>query len=140
MTRARIFTLYAFFAILSIALNLLVQDLALRVYAGRFALLLAMASGTLAGLALKYTLDKLWIFHHTHRGIAHNLFTFIAYSMMSVTTTAIFWASEYIAVMIYHGAVSRNTGAIIGLIIGYCVKYRLDKRFVFTHKKRLASH
>jgi len=124
--------LYAFFAALSIALNLLIQDIVLRSYPGRFRLLLAMVLGTLAGLALKYILDKVWIFRYKHRDAAHNLRTFIAYSAMGTATTSIFWLCEYTAVMIQDSSVSRNAGALVGLIIGYYVKYRLDKRYVFV--------
>lgn len=131
MTRTRLFMLYAFFAVLSIAVNLLAQNLVLHVYNQRFALLFAMALGTLAGLALKYTLDKIWIFSYKADNAIHDMRTFIAYSTMGLATTGIFWSTEYVATLVSDTSIARNTGAVIGLVAGYCVKYRLDKRFVF---------
>lgn len=128
----RIFVLYAVFAVLSILANLLIQEAALHILNIPHGLLLAMALGTLAGLALKYTLDKIWIFRYKHQDTAHNLRTFIAYSVMGLATTAIFWTTELLANAISHEAFVRDTGAVIGLVVGYCVKYRLDKRFVFV--------
>lgn len=90
-----------------------------------------MALGTLAGLALKYTLDKIWIFSYKADNTIHDIRTFVAYSTMGIATTGIFWATEYVATLISSASIVRDTGAVIGLVIGYCVKYRLDKRFVF---------
>ena len=51
---------------------------------------------------------------------------------MGVATTAIFWGMEYTFWTIWQTDLMRETGAIIGLAIGYVTKYQLDKRFVFT--------
>lgn len=131
MTRPRLSILYASFATLSIAVNLLTQDAILSIFDQRFALLSAIALGTLAGLALKYTLDKIWIFSYKADNAIHDIRTFIAYSTMGIVTTGIFWATEYVATLISSASFVRNTGAIIGLVIGYYIKYHLDKRFVF---------
>lgn len=128
----RTFVLYSVFAVLSILANVLVQEAALHILRIPHSLLLAMALGTLAGLALKYSLDKIWIFRYKHSNVAHNLKTFAAYTVMGLATTAIFWTTELMANAISHETLVRDTGAVIGLIVGYCVKYRLDKRFVFV--------
>ncbi len=51
---------------------------------------------------------------------------------MGVVTTAIFWSTETAFWVIWHTDLARETGAVLGLAVGYVVKYRLDRRFVFT--------
>lgn len=53
---------YSLFAVLATLLNLSAQEVAVRTYDGSFAIYLAMALGTLAGLVSKYLLDKKYIF------------------------------------------------------------------------------
>ena len=50
---------------------------------------------------------------------------------MGVVTTAIFWGMELTFNAIDSGNRSRFLGAVLGLAIGYFVKYHLDRRFVF---------
>ncbi|MCY4178204.1 MAG: GtrA family protein, partial [Endozoicomonadaceae bacterium] len=54
---------------------------------------------------------------------------------MGLATTAIFWGTEYFFQIIFKTDFMRYTGGIIGLIAGYLIKYRLDKRFVFVSLK-----
>lgn len=56
---------------------------------------------------------------------------FILYSSMGVVTTLIFWGTELGFEFIFATKFMRYIGGIIGLTIGYTVKYHLDKRFVF---------
>lgn len=135
----RICALYSLFASLAILVNLLVQEAVLKNFHTRTAILLAMASGTLAGLILKYILDKAWIFRHKHRNAAHNIQMFVVYSTFGLATTAIFWGTEYAATLVSSRALTRNIGAVIGLIIGYYIKYQLDKKFTFTNSTTEAS-
>jgi putative flippase GtrA len=51
---------------------------------------------------------------------------------MGVLTTIIFWAIELAFEHIYQTKEMRYLGGIIGLAIGYIIKYQLDKRFVFV--------
>ena len=48
--------------------------------------------------------------------------------------TAIFWGFEIGFDWLIGGRVARYAGAVIGLSIGYGVKYRLDKRYVFSQQ------
>lgn len=91
----------------------------------------AVAAGTLAGLVLKYVLDKRWIFDDRSRGLQAHGKQFSLYVLMGVATTAIFWGSETLFWLLWHSQIAREAGAVIGLSIGYVVKYRLDRRFVF---------
>lgn len=96
------------------------------------ALILAMILGTAAGLVLKYILDKRWIFQDTSRGLAAHSRRFGLYTVMGLVTTLIFWVTEFAFWHIGQTDAAREAGAILGLAIGYAVKYTLDRRYVFT--------
>ena len=53
------------------------------------------------------------------------------YYRASFVTTAIFWGTESLAWVIWQTDLAREAGALLGLAVGYMVKYRLDRRFVF---------
>ena len=55
---------YSIFALISTLFNLLFQYFSFLVYEGFASLYLAMFVGTLAGLIVKYVLDKKFIFYH----------------------------------------------------------------------------
>lgn len=55
---------YIFFAITSLIVNLLFQYISFYIYNGFLSLYIAMFCGTIAGLILKYILDKKYIFYH----------------------------------------------------------------------------
>jgi len=88
--------------------------------------------GTGAGLVLKYALDKHWIFYDATAGAKAQGGQFALYTAMGLVTTAIFWASETAFWLVGHTQAAREAGAVLGLAVGYGVKYRLDRRFVFT--------
>lgn len=125
---------YILFAVFATALNLLTQYLSLQIYAGFFDLYLAMILGTLSGLVCKYVLDKKYIFKHTVKDSKDDAQKFILYSAMGVITTAIFWGTEILFDRIFENTPSaKYIGAVIGLSIGYVIKYFLDKKFVFRN-------
>jgi len=131
--RALIF-LYVAFAVLATVANLGAQRLILRIDAS--SLSLAMLGGTLVGLVVKYTLDKRWIFADFSTGMRSHGRKFTLYSAMGLFTTAIFWSSETAFWLIWRTEAMRETGAVLGLAVGYFVKYRLDRRFVFSDTRR----
>jgi putative flippase GtrA len=124
-------TAYTVFAAIATAVNIGVQDIATRLYGGAFALLFSVAAGTLAGLVVKYILDKRYIFRFTANDAAHDARIFVLYSVMGVATTAIFWGFEFGFNHFFHSKELRYLGGVIGLATGYFAKYRLDKKFVF---------
>ncbi len=125
---------YAIFAGIATAANIGTQYACLRLYGGPFSLYAAMAAGTLTGLALKYVLDKRYIFYHRTDGARDDLFKFFVYSSMGVVTTLIFWGSELLFNHLFSFPEAKFIGAVVGLTIGYITKYNLDKRFVFREK------
>ena len=90
----RLVTLYALLALIATVANIGMQDVVVRVYAGPFAIILAMLAGTAVGLVVKYLLDKRYIFHFHASDIGHASRTFALYTLMGVVTTIIFWAIE----------------------------------------------
>ncbi|WP_328590524.1 GtrA family protein [Frigidibacter oleivorans] len=123
---------YAGFALLATALNLAVQRAVLAAMPGTAGFALALVAGTGAGLVAKYLLDKRWIFGDRATGLAAHSRRFGLYALMGLATTAIFWGTETAAYAIWRSDAAREAGAILGLAIGYAVKYRLDRRFVFA--------
>ena len=127
------FILYIIFAIIATIANLLTQRLILSNNNSFLTYSIAICSGTLIGLLIKFFLDKRWVFYDKSFGIISQARTFSMYSSMGIFTTIIFWVTETIFWLIWKDEVMREIGALLGLSIGYIVKYKLDLRFVF-HK------
>ena len=123
---------YSAFAAIATLVNLGTQRLVLAFGTTGLWYATAVAAGTLTGLIVKYILDKRWIFGDIQTGLKAHSRKFTLYTFMGVFTTAIFWSSETLFWLVWKTDLMRETGAIIGLAIGYFVKYQLDRRFVFT--------
>ena len=126
---------YTIFAVISTLFNLLFQYLSFLVYEGFASLYVAMFFGTLAGLIAKYVLDKKYIFYHTPTDKKDDAKKFVLYSFMGVFTTIIFWGTEIAFDTLSQDPNAKYLGAVIGLSIGYVIKYFLDKKYVFIHKE-----
>ncbi len=122
---------YALFAVIATLANLGAQRVVLSFREDGAALLVAIAVGTGVGLVVKYLLDKRWIFLDASTGARAHGKRFSRYTLTGVFTTAIFWGMETVFWMIWQTDLMRELGAVIGLAIGYVVKFQLDKRFVF---------
>lgn len=127
----RLATVYTVLALIATAANIGAQDLFARVWSGPYAIALSVIFGTGVGLVVKYVLDKRYIFRFRANNAAHDLQTFVLYTIMGLATTVIFWGFEFGFERLFHTSTMRYLGGIIGLAIGYVVKYHLDKRFVF---------
>ena len=123
---------YTFFAVLATLVNLAAQRLVFWAWPGTGRLVLALALGTLVGLVVKYALDKRWIFADTSRGMRAHAQKFALYSAMGLVTTVLFWGTETAFWLLCGTEAMRELGAVLGLSVGYVVKYKLDKRFVFS--------
>ncbi|MEO3427501.1 GtrA family protein [Pelagibius sp. CAU 1746] len=126
---------YAFFAVLATVANLAVQRAVLASAGQGAGLLPALIFGTAAGLLVKYTLDKRWIFYDTSGGLRSHGRKFTLYTAMGIFTTAIFWGTETAFWLIWRSDALRELGAVLGLAVGYAVKYHLDRRLVFTRAR-----
>ena len=126
---------YATFAVIATIANLCVQRLVLSQGNDGLTFALAVGTGTLVGLVIKYMLDKRWIFYDLDTGVKAHGQKFSLYTAMGLVTTAIFWGTETAFWLIWQTDVMRELGAVIGLSIGYAVKYNLDRRFVFANSR-----
>lgn len=131
-TAVKIAVLYTLFAALSTIINIGSQIISVWAYKGPFSVEISILVGTAAGLPLRYFLEKRYIFAFTSKNLAHDGKLFVFYSAMGVITTFIFWGTEYAFHLIYDTDVMRYVGGIIGLSIGFYVKYQLDKKYVFV--------
>ncbi len=122
---------YAVFAAVATASNVLAQMAVFAVMPPPQGLWPAILVGTLVGLVVKYQLDQRYIFRFKARSASHAGTTFLRYTATGVFTTLIFWGFELGAQWLFDTAVARYAGAVIGLALGYWLKYRLDKQHVF---------
>ena len=123
---------YAAFAVIATCANLGVQRLILGWDRSQWGFVAAVLAGTLVGLVIKYLLDKRWIFADFETGARAHGKKFTLYTLMGVVTTAVFWGTETTFWILWQKDSIREVGAIIGLAIGYVVKFNLDRRFVFV--------
>lgn len=132
MTLRTLILRYAAFAVVATIANLATQRVVLQFgdTGGHFAA--AVGVGTIIGLVIKYLLDKRWIFYDEDASLRGHGQKFSLYTAMGIVTTAIFWGTETAFWLIWHTELMRELGAILGLSVGYVVKYNLDRRFVFT--------
>lgn len=122
---------YTLFAIIATAANILAQDVSIHLYASQYAITISVCIGTGIGLIVKYFLDKRFIFRFRPQNMAHDGRTFILYTLTGIATTAVFWGTEFAFHAIYGTKNARYLGAVIGLSIGYLIKYRMDRKLVF---------
>jgi len=132
-TVAKVAVLYTLFAVLSTAINIGSQMVSIWAYKGPLYVEISILVGTAMGLPLRYFLEKRYIFAFTSRNLAHDGKLFIFYSVMGVITTLIFWSTEYAFHLIYDTDFMRYVGGVVGLAIGFYVKYQLDKKYVFVN-------
>lgn len=135
MTLRTLILRYAAFAVVATLVNLGVQRLVLAFGENGLFFAVAVGAGTLAGLVVKYVLDKRWIFYDPDTGVKAHGQKFTRYTAMGLITTAIFWGTETAFWLIWQTDLMREFGAIIGLSIGYVTKYQLDRRYVFTDSR-----
>jgi putative flippase GtrA len=122
---------YTMFALIATLANICAQEVVIRCYKGPFNIVFSVMIGTIMGLLVKYILDKRYIFRFEPRDANHAGQTFALYSLAGLATTGIFWGFEFGFQYIFETKEMRYLGGVIGLAIGYLMKYQLDKRYVF---------
>ncbi|MCZ4372670.1 GtrA family protein [Vibrio diazotrophicus] len=126
--------LYVVFALIATFVNLIAQEITSRLFHHQYEIIVSMFIGTLAGLIVKYLLDKRYIFQFTPSSQKTDIITFFFYSVMGVITTLLFWVTEYTFDIWFETKIMRYLGAVIGLSVGYITKYHLDKKYVFIER------
>ena len=127
--RDRSLALYIVFAVIATAANLLAQEAVIRIAPA--ALAASILAGTIVGFVLKYALDKKYVFRDSYVGARREAWKVVLYGSFSVFTTLIFWGFEAAFWLIWNTPFAKYTGAVLGLAIGYVLKFWLDGRFVF---------
>ena len=133
MQNTKIYFLYALFAIIAILVNIVSQMIILQIYKQNFSIELSIIFGTITGLLVKYILDKKWIFKTQIKNLSDDSKLFFFYTIVGGFTTVIFWSVEYLFHILFASDIMRYIGGIIGLTIGYSLKFILDKKFVFIN-------
>lgn len=121
---------YVLFAAVSTVANLATQEAAVRLLPAA-PLAVSILAGTAAGFAVKYVLDKRWIFYDAYTNPAHEAQKVALYGLFSVATTLVFWTFEVTFWTLWKTDAAKYTGAVLGLAIGYAVKFALDRTYVF---------
>ena len=134
LTAVRIAVLYTLFSVLSTVINIGSQMLSILAYKGPYSVEISILVGTAAGLPLRYFLEKRYIFKFKSQNLKHDGKLFVFYSAMGVITTLIFWGTEYAFHLIYETDFMRYVGGVIGLAVGFYIKYQLDKKYVFVSR------
>ena len=126
--------LYSIFAIIATFSNLYTQRLILSIDKTNLFFIISISTGTLVGLLIKFFLDKKFIFLEKNIKYKNDGLIFSLYSLMGIISTSIFWGTETIFWLIWQNQAMREIGAILGLTLGYIVKYKLDKYYVFNQR------
>ena len=134
MRKSKKLFLFVLFALVSTLFNLLTQRVILSFKTTNLFFIIAILSGTIVGLIIKFFLDKSFIFFDKKNDISHLTKKFGLYTFMGIFSTLIFWGTEAFFWIIWRQENMRELGAILGLTIGYIIKYKLDKRFVFRQE------
>ena len=155
-TSHRQYLIYMLFAALSIIINLVTQILIkegllllLPVFSNyeftlgkirfEYWFLFSLGCGTVAGFIFKFIVDKFVVFQEsltqsTKEELQKTGKQLSLYLGFAIITTMIFWGFEFLFKIFLLGD-WYLVGGLIGLIIGYTVKFLLDRTFVFTTKK-----
>jgi putative flippase GtrA len=126
---------YIIFAILSIIVNILCQYVILNIYNGFLDLYVALFIGTLVGFFLKFSLDKIYIFHYENKKRGGDIKDFMQYVFVGICITLIFWTLEIGLDYLFKNELAKYIGGIFGLVVGYTIKYFLDKKYIFINKE-----
>ena len=127
------FVRYVLFAIVSTIVNLGTQELVVRA-APVAPLAPSILAGTATGFAVKYVLDKRWIFNDGYTGARDEARKISLYGLFSVFTTLVFWGFEVAFWTIWETKTAKYAGAVLGLAIGYAIKFMLDRTYTFKER------
>ena len=131
-TSTEVALLYITFALFSTIVNIGAQIVTTWLYEGPFYVEISILVGTAVGLPLRYVLEKRYVFVYTSKNVVHDGQLFVVYSGMGVITTLVFWGVEYAFHLVYGSDLMRYLGGILGLSLGFYLKYQLDKKYVFV--------
>lgn len=141
------YLVYMVFAAAAIALNVAVQVVVREVFLAllpslasqvilsfEYWFVAALGAGTVAGFVFKFVVDKLVIFGEgaaSFQDVGRTGRQVVLYFGFALITTAIFWGTELSFKVLFSGDVYL-VGGVLGLAVGYTLKFLLDRTFVFV--------
>lgn len=142
----RQYFLYIAFAFISIVINISVQiiaevmmsifdiDFFQQIIYGNitYGLGLKVLCATIVAFLFKFLIDKRFIFQNKKDGITKNISQLLVYGFFAIFTTLIFWGTVFIFKLFLEKIIWEIVGSLIGLSVGYTLKFFLDKKFVFV--------
>ncbi|NJO53489.1 MAG: GtrA family protein [Bacteroidales bacterium] len=102
-------------------------------------IMVSIAAGTPVGFLVKYLLDKRWVFLDPYDNHIAELRKIILYGIFGAGTTMLFCAIELSFWHIWGTDEAKYIGAAIGLVIGYWMKFLLDKKLVFSRNDTVSG-
>ena len=123
--------LYYAFALVAVGLNVLVQHLVFISLTHSHAIFIAMLIGAAVALVAKYFLDRKFVFLKTSSANRRELFW---YALTGGLITIVFFVAEYVIWDAYKTGLARDIGIVVGMLLGYTLKYFIDKHLVFSDK------
>lgn len=131
---------YFFFAAIAILLNTLIFTLLYEwaqtwITEGIYRLLaeyIAKACGIVAGFALKYFLDKNYVFADEKKESRQEAKQIGLYGLFSIFTTLLAFGLAEVGEWLINHRYEATISWLLGLVVGYTTKYYLDKNFVFV--------
>ena len=136
MSNVRKWLIYGVAAIIAIAINIGSQWLIVEMFseAGVGVIYGSILVGTLTGFIAKYVLDKIFVFDVQIEASTEEAKQILLYGFTGIFTTLIFWGVELGFHMYFEQDFMRYVGGVIGLTIGYVLKYILDVKLTFKSK------
>ena len=99
-----------------------------------FGLLFQMFIATIIAFIFKYLVDKIFIFKDKTKYFSKtHLKMIFMYGSFAILTTLIFWFFELSFKYFFNFKNAHYIGAVLGLAIGYTIKFLLDKKYVFDN-------
>jgi len=114
----------------SIVLNILIQFLSVQIYRGIFFIELSIIIATLLTMPTRYFIEKNYVFYGLQK--SSDSLSFSMYTFSAIVSTIIFWSIEYSFHLIYYSDLLRYLGGILGLSIGFIIKFFIDKLYIFN--------
>jgi len=137
LTKRGLVARYTSFSVIATLSNITTQAATFWFYHGDDGLVISIIAGTAIGFVVKYLLDKRFIFFDKRTSATGELTKVTLYGVTAIVTTIIFWSAEFGFWTLWHTSLAKYAGAVIGLCIGYVVKYLLDRRYVFVEARIL---
>lgn len=123
---------YSFISFISILFNVIAQFIFTKLFYYNYNFLIEMFLGSISGVTVKIILDRTYIFYYMNEKSIGNILRFVVYSFFEIISILLFIILEVIFNFFIPIPFSRYLGVIIGLSIGYSIKYHFDKRYILN--------